>query len=53
VPDDADAVFERATSAGARTIEDPVDTFYGDRRAMVADPFGNVFQIAHRLEGGS
>jgi uncharacterized glyoxalase superfamily protein PhnB len=51
--DDADAIFERAMSAGARSIEDPVDTFYGDRRAMVADPFGNVFQIAHRLDGGS
>lgn len=51
--DDADAAFERAMTAGARSIEDPVDTFYGDRRAMVEDPFGNVFQIAHRREGGS
>ena len=48
--DHADAVFERAISAGARSIEDPVDTFYGDRRAMVEDPFGNVFQIAHRMQ---
>ncbi len=47
--DDADVVFERAMAAGARSIEDPVDTFYGDRRAMVEDPFGNVFQIAHRI----
>ena len=39
---------ERAMRAGARCIEDPVDTFYGDRRAMVEDPYGNVFQIAHR-----
>jgi PhnB protein len=30
------------------TIEAPLDTPYGDRRAMVRDPFGNVFQIAHR-----
>ena len=51
--DDADAAFERAMTAGARSIEDPVDTFYGDRRAMVEDPFGNVFQIAHRRRGGS
>lgn len=51
--DDADAAFERAMSAGARSIEDPGDTFYGERRAMVGDPFGNVFQIAHRLEVGS
>jgi PhnB protein len=29
-------------------MEEPRDTPYGDRRAMVRDPFGNVFQIAHR-----
>jgi uncharacterized glyoxalase superfamily protein PhnB len=28
-------------------MEAPTDTPYGDRRAMVRDPFGNVFQIAH------
>jgi len=46
--DDADQIYERALSAGAFSIEAPVDTPYGDRRAMVRDPFGNVFQIAHR-----
>jgi PhnB protein len=48
---DADAAFTRALAAGATSVEDPTDTFYGDRRAMVRDPFGNVFQIAHRLPG--
>jgi uncharacterized glyoxalase superfamily protein PhnB len=48
--DDADATYERATRAGAWTIEAPLDTPYGDRRAMVRDPFGNLFQIAHRLD---
>jgi PhnB protein len=48
--DDADAVYEHAVAAEASTIEAPLDTPYGDRRAMVRDPFGNVFQIAHRLE---
>jgi PhnB protein len=47
--DDADRVFQRAVEAGADTLEEPVDTPYGDRRAMVRDPFGNVFQIAHRI----
>ena len=46
--DDADATYERAVAAGASTIEAPLDTPYGDRRAMVRDPFGNVYQIAHR-----
>ena len=48
--DDADATYERAVAAGASTIEAPLDTPYGDRRAMVRDPFGNVYQIAHRAD---
>lgn len=50
---DADAGHARAVAAGAETIEAPWDTPYGDRRAMVRDPFGNLFQIAHRLTGGA
>jgi uncharacterized glyoxalase superfamily protein PhnB len=46
---DADDCYQRAMAAGAQTIEAPLDTPYGDRRAMVRDRFGNVFQIAHRL----
>jgi len=45
---DADLVYERAVGAGAVTIEAPTETPYGDRRAMVRDRAGNVFQIAHR-----
>jgi tRNA-Thr(GGU) m(6)t(6)A37 methyltransferase TsaA len=45
--EEADAVYRRAIAAGAVTIEAPLDTPYGDRRAMVRDPFGNVWQIAH------
>jgi PhnB protein len=47
--DDADATCRRAVAAGAVVLEEPLDTPYGDRRAMVRDPFGNIFQIAHRL----
>ena len=50
--DDADATFERAIEAGATIVEHPVDTPYGDRRAMVSDGFGNLFQIAHPLRSG-
>jgi PhnB protein len=46
--DDAEATFERAVGAGCAIVEPPLDTPYGDRRAMVRDPHGNVFQIAHR-----
>jgi PhnB protein len=47
--DDADDTYRRALDAGARSLEEPLDTPYGDRRAMVRDPFGNIFQIAHQL----
>jgi PhnB protein len=44
---DADVTYRRAVAAGAISLEEPLDTPYGDRRAMVRDPFGNVWQIAH------
>jgi PhnB protein len=47
--DDADAAYARAIEHGATSLEAPLDTPYGDRRAMVRDPFGNLLQIAHRL----
>ncbi|HYY01405.1 MAG TPA: VOC family protein [Mycobacterium sp.] len=50
--DDADLAYNRALNAGATSLEAPLNTPYGDRRAMVRDPFGNVFQIAHRTAGG-
>ncbi len=44
--DDADATYRRAMNAGATSLEGPLDTPYGDRRAMVTDPYGNDWQIA-------
>ncbi len=44
--DDADATYRRAVEAGARTLEQPIETPYGDRRGMVEDRWGNVWQIA-------
>jgi PhnB protein len=46
---DADAAYTRALAEGATTLEEPLDTPYGQRRAMVRDPEGNIFQIAHVL----
>jgi PhnB protein len=47
--DDADLTYRRALAAGATSVEEPLDTPYGDRRGMVRDPFGNVWQLAHVL----
>ena len=49
----ADEVYQRAIAAGATSLEAPMDTPYGDRRGMVRDPFGNIFQIAHRIAPAS
>jgi uncharacterized glyoxalase superfamily protein PhnB len=46
--DDAEATHRRAIEAGAESLEEPLDTPYGDRRAMFRDQFGNVYQVAHR-----
>ena len=41
-----DSTFRQAVEAGARAVEEPLDTPYGDRRATVRDPWGNLWQIA-------
>jgi uncharacterized glyoxalase superfamily protein PhnB len=47
--EDADAAFQRALDRGAQSLEKPQDMPYGDRRAMIRDPWGNTWQIAtHR-----
>lgn len=43
---DVDAAFKRAVDTGADVIEQPQVMPYGDRRGMVKDPWGNVWQIA-------
>jgi len=49
--EDADAVYRMAIDAGAVSIEAPADMPYGDRRAMVQDAWGNIWQIAtYRVE---
>lgn len=50
---DADTTYRRAIAAGATSLEEPLDTPYGDRRAMVQDRWGCVWQIATHCSGGS
>lgn len=47
--DDCDAVYRRAIDAGAVSLEAVWDTPYGDRRGMVKDAWGNVWQIATQI----
>jgi len=46
---DTDAAYRRALAAGARSLEEPADLPYGDRRCMVEDKWGNIWQIATHL----
>jgi uncharacterized glyoxalase superfamily protein PhnB len=44
--EDTDATYKRALNSGGTSVEEPRDMHYGDRRAMVRDPGGNIWQIA-------
>jgi PhnB protein len=48
--EDVDNVFKRALAAGAISVQDPEDHFYGDRVAMFDDPFGHRWNIATHIE---
>jgi uncharacterized glyoxalase superfamily protein PhnB len=48
--EDVDAVYRRALEAGATSVREPADQFYGDRSATVRDPSGNVWSIANHVE---
>lgn len=40
-----DAVYKKAVDAGARSVQEPADQFYGDRTARFVDPFGNEWTL--------
>lgn len=42
---DVDAAVDRAVAAGAVLHRAPEDQFYGDRAALVADPFGHLWSL--------
>jgi PhnB protein len=48
--DDIDATYDSALKAGGVSLEEPQDLPYGDRRGMVKDPCGNIWQIATHNE---
>ncbi len=47
---DADASFKKAIKAGAVSVMEPSDQFYGDRHGGVKDPCGNFWWIATHIE---
>jgi PhnB protein len=43
---DVDAVYQQALKAGAKSLREPEDQFYGDRSAGVEDDHGNQWWMA-------
>ena len=48
--DDADARYQRALAAGATSLSEPTDQFYGDRHAGIKDTNGISWWIATHIE---
>jgi PhnB protein len=48
--EDADKAYQRALEAGATSLREPQDMFYGDRSAGVVDPLGNHWWIHTHIE---
>ena len=47
---DVDATYRRAIAAGATSLREPADQFYGDRSAGVRDSGGNEWWISTHIE---
>ena len=47
---DVDRVYAQAAGAGAISMAEPADKFYGDRVARISDPCGNQWDIASHGE---
>jgi uncharacterized glyoxalase superfamily protein PhnB len=48
--EDVDTVYRRALQAGATSLREPVDEFYGDRIGGVKDLSGNQWWIATHIQ---
>ena len=48
--EDVDAAYKRALKAGATSLREPSNQFYGDRTAGVKDVHGNQWWIATHIE---
>jgi PhnB protein len=47
---DPDEAYRRALQAGATSLREPADEFYGDRMGGVQDRFGNQWWLAAHIE---
>lgn len=48
--ENCEEAFDQALRAGAKTVMEPQDMFWGDRFGVVQDPEGHVWAVATHLE---
>ena len=48
--EDADALYAQAVGAGATAVNEPSDTFHGDRAGSLRDPYGHRWMICTHVE---
>jgi uncharacterized glyoxalase superfamily protein PhnB len=48
--DDVDELYNRAVAAGVEVVLPLADCFWGDRYAIVRDPFGHLWSMASQIE---
>jgi PhnB protein len=48
--EDMTALWGSALEAGAFSIADPIDTYWGDKSGVLLDPFGHRWSLASRIE---
>ena len=48
--ENCDAAVERAQKAGATVLMPPTDMFWGDRYAMLTDPYGHKWSLATHIK---
>ncbi len=48
--EDADAILDKAVTAGAKVLRPMQNQFYGDRSGMFVDPFGHKWAVATHVE---
>ena len=48
--EDVDALYARAVEAGATAVNEPNDTFHGDRAGSLRDPYGHRWMICTHTE---
>ena len=47
---DCDALYTQAVEAGATAVNEPKDTFHGDRAGSLRDPYGHRWMIVTHIE---